>query len=261
MGNAELWAHAQTALMQRAPRPYMKVLAAVQKADMLGQRLLDALLLLPWCLLQPAQWTNVRVACGRMLYRSAQSWAECVGRPSRRLGVRAVTPPTHHQPHCWQDQGGDHATLNLSCACPAHDPPKGPLGIHQEAKAPTLIHRIVPAGLIKARPLDEWRETVAILASFGSGDEWPGLCDALARRLASGGLRHAATLCWICAGNVQLAVQHWLATAGPSGSLPTPALQVSPGRLACGPVGTPVVLLLVARVSRHMLVTMLGGVG
>lgn len=37
MGNADLWAHAQTALMQRAPRPYMKVLAAVQKADMLGK--------------------------------------------------------------------------------------------------------------------------------------------------------------------------------------------------------------------------------
>ena len=85
------------------------------------------------------------------------------------------------------------------------------------------------AGLIKARPLDEWRETVAILASFGSGDEWPGLCDALARRLASGGLRHPATLCWICAGNVELAVKHWLSTAGPSGALPTPALQVGPG--------------------------------
>ena len=86
------------------------------------------------------------------------------------------------------------------------------------------------AGLIKARPLDEWRETVAILCSFGSGDEWPTLCDALARRLASGGLRHAATLCWICAGNVELAVKHWLATAGPTGALPTPALQVGHSR-------------------------------
>ena len=44
MGNADLWAHAQTALMQRAPRPYMKVLAAVQKADMLGKPYLDMLL-------------------------------------------------------------------------------------------------------------------------------------------------------------------------------------------------------------------------
>ena len=42
MGNADLWAHAQTALMQRAPRPYMKVLAAVQKADMLGEPCLDS---------------------------------------------------------------------------------------------------------------------------------------------------------------------------------------------------------------------------
>ena len=38
------------------------------------------------------------------------------------------------------------------------------------------------AGLIKSRPLDEWRETMAILCSFSTGEEWAGLCDALARR-------------------------------------------------------------------------------
>ena len=70
MGNAELWAHAQTALMQRAPRPYMKVLAAVQKADMLGQRLFGTLLLLPWCLLQPWKQSGVHVE-GRMIYMHA----------------------------------------------------------------------------------------------------------------------------------------------------------------------------------------------
>ena len=41
------------------------------------------------------------------------------------------------------------------------------------------------AGLIKARPLDEWRETMAILCSFSSSDEWSGLCDALARMYAT----------------------------------------------------------------------------
>ena len=38
MGGPELWARAQAAFMQKAPRPYMKVLGAVQKADMLGAR-------------------------------------------------------------------------------------------------------------------------------------------------------------------------------------------------------------------------------
>ena len=36
MGGPDLWNRAQTAFMHRAPRPYMKVLGAVQKADMLG---------------------------------------------------------------------------------------------------------------------------------------------------------------------------------------------------------------------------------
>ena len=40
----------------------------------------------------------------------------------------------------------------------------------------------VSAGLIKSRQLDEWRETMAILCSFSTGEEWAGLCDALARR-------------------------------------------------------------------------------
>ncbi|KAK9805066.1 hypothetical protein WJX73_010529 [Symbiochloris irregularis] len=85
------------------------------------------------------------------------------------------------------------------------------------ARAPRPYMRIIQAvqksdwvGLIKSRPLDDWRDTMAILCSFASAEEWTGLCDALAKRLAAAGLRHAATLCWICAGNVDNAVKHWL---------------------------------------------------
>jgi hypothetical protein len=33
-------------------------------------------------------------------------------------------------------------------------------------------------------------------------DQWASLCDALASRLAQTGMQHAASLCYICAGNV-----------------------------------------------------------
>ena len=80
------------------------------------------------------------------------------------------------------------------------------------------------AGLIKSRPLDRWRETLAALTAYCGAEEWPGLCDALARRLAAAGLPHAATLVWVCAGNLDRAVRQWSADAR-AGGLTTPALR------------------------------------
>ena len=80
---------------------------------------------------------------------------------------------------------------------------------------------------MKARPLDRWRETLAALTAYAGADEWPGLCDALARRLAAAGLAHAATLVWVCACNVDRAVRQWSADAR-AGGLTTDALQVGP---------------------------------
>lgn len=64
-------------------------------------------------------------------------------------------------------------------------------------------------GLVKERPLDQWKETLAVLCSHSNRDEFQGLCDALARRLSGGGLTHAATLCWICAAKVDQALHVW----------------------------------------------------
>lgn len=64
-------------------------------------------------------------------------------------------------------------------------------------------------GLVKERPLDQWKETLAVLCSHSNLDEFQGLCDALARRLSGGGLTHAATLCWICAAKVDQALHVW----------------------------------------------------
>ncbi|KAK9829183.1 hypothetical protein WJX72_004364 [[Myrmecia] bisecta] len=77
-----------------------------------------------------------------------------------------------------------------------------------------VVHAIMEndfLALIKSRPLDTWKETLAILCAYSRAEEWADLCDALARRLAGAGLAHAATLCWICAGNVDQTVKHWTA--------------------------------------------------
>jgi hypothetical protein len=56
--------------------------------------------------------------------------------------------------------------------------------------------------LVKTRPVAQWRETLAVLATYTGSDQWASLCDALASRLGQTGMAHAASLCYICAGNV-----------------------------------------------------------
>ena len=56
-----------------------------------------------------------------------------------------------------------------------------------------------------------WKETLAILVTYASADEFASLCDSLATRLKDVGKdSKAATLCYICAGNVDRTVQIWL---------------------------------------------------
>ena len=78
---------------------------------------------------------------------------------------------------------------------------------------------------MKSRPLDRWRETLALLAAYAAAEEWPGLCEALARRLAAAGLPHAATLTYICAGDVEATICQWTAQLGAQG-IAVDALQV-----------------------------------
>ena len=44
---------------------------------------------------------------------------------------------------------------------------------------------------------------------FSQADEWTLLCDTLAARLMSSGDTTAATLCYICAGNIDKTVEIW----------------------------------------------------
>jgi protein transport protein SEC31 len=73
------------------------------------------------------------------------------------------------------------------------------------------------AGLVKAAPLDGWRDTLAALAVFAGADAFPGLADALAKRAAAAGMVHAAACAAAAAGNVDGAVGHWAAQAGVTG--------------------------------------------
>ncbi|KVH88303.1 hypothetical protein Ccrd_024184 [Cynara cardunculus var. scolymus] len=58
--------------------------------------------------------------------------------------------------------------------------------------------------LVNTRPIKSWKETLALLCT-----EWTLLCDALASRLIAAGNTLAATLCFICAGNIDKTVEIW----------------------------------------------------
>ncbi|KAJ4978081.1 hypothetical protein NE237_008861 [Protea cynaroides] len=63
--------------------------------------------------------------------------------------------------------------------------------------------------LVKTRPLAAWKETLAFLCTFAQREEWTLLCDTLASRLMLAGNTLAATLCYICAGNIDKTVEIW----------------------------------------------------
>ncbi|KAK6933923.1 WD40 repeat [Dillenia turbinata] len=63
--------------------------------------------------------------------------------------------------------------------------------------------------LVNTRPLKSWKETLALLCTFAQREEWTLLCDTLASRLLSVGKTLAATLCFICAGNIDKTVEIW----------------------------------------------------
>ncbi|KAF7824612.1 protein transport protein SEC31-like protein B-like [Senna tora] len=73
--------------------------------------------------------------------------------------------------------------------------------------------------LVNSRPLKFWKETLALLCSFAQRDEWTMLCDTLASKLMAAGNTLAATLCFICAGNIDKTVEIWSRSlqSGPEG--------------------------------------------
>lgn len=65
--------------------------------------------------------------------------------------------------------------------------------------------------LINDRLVSQWRETLAMLVAYvNDTDSWVSLCNELGMKLAQARKEHAATLCFICAGNVDRAVALWM---------------------------------------------------
>ncbi|KAI4382981.1 hypothetical protein MLD38_008868 [Melastoma candidum] len=82
--------------------------------------------------------------------------------------------------------------------------------------SPSLYMKVISAmvtndlhSLVDNRSLKYWKETLAILCSFAQGEEWALLCNTLASKLLAAGNTLAATLCFICAGNIDKTVEIW----------------------------------------------------
>jgi len=85
----------------------------------------------------------------------------------------------------------------------------------QAAKRPFLA---VVAAIINSRLGDlvatsdpaEWKETLAILSTYGKSDEFSSLCEQLGEVLEGAGDEKAASLCYLCAINVPKTVSIWI---------------------------------------------------
>jgi protein transport protein SEC31 len=76
-----------------------------------------------------------------------------------------------------------------------------------------VLHAVIKNQLmdyVVRSDLLRWKETMAMLSTYGKSEEFPSLCEALASRLEiESGDRSSATLCYMCAANVARVVQFW----------------------------------------------------
>jgi len=63
--------------------------------------------------------------------------------------------------------------------------------------------------LVKESDLKRWKETLAILLAYSTGEERDALVNELASRLESRSDFHAALLCYLCSSNVDCVVALW----------------------------------------------------
>ncbi|KAE9308391.1 Protein transport protein SEC31 B [Phytophthora fragariae] len=83
---------------------------------------------------------------------------------------------------------------------------------HQQRPVMRVVSAIIKnelTELVDVSDLAEWRETLAILSTYAKSEEFPSLCDKLATRLEAAGDLHSATLCFMCAVNVEKTVNAW----------------------------------------------------
>jgi protein transport protein SEC31 len=96
-----------------------------------------------------------------------------------------------------------------------------------------ILHSIIKSnlmGMVKSSNLGRWRETLAVLSTYGKSEEFPKMCASLASRLETeANDPDSATLCYMCAANVESTVAYWTADLkaanNAKGSIDTKALQ------------------------------------
>jgi len=64
----------------------------------------------------------------------------------------------------------------------------------------------------------KWRETLAVLSTYGQSEEFPSLCAALGDRLEESGDAANASLCYMCALDLGQAVKYWKLTLEDAGT-------------------------------------------
>ena len=57
--------------------------------------------------------------------------------------------------------------------------------------------------------MEDWKESLAVISTYGRTEDFPKFCVALAEKLNGAGKADAAVLCHICAGNVEAASLYW----------------------------------------------------
>jgi protein transport protein SEC31 len=76
-----------------------------------------------------------------------------------------------------------------------------------------ILHAIIKnemMTLVLQSDLVKWRETLALLSTYGKSEEFPAMCEALAARLEEEEKDfESATLCYMCAANVTRSVSYW----------------------------------------------------
>jgi len=66
--------------------------------------------------------------------------------------------------------------------------------------------------LVAVSDPSKWKETLAVLSTYGKSEEFPMLCAALGDRLEGAGDMANASLCYMCALNLGQAVNYWKVT-------------------------------------------------
>eukprot|EP01113_Clastostelium_recurvatum_P048040 TRINITY_DN865_c0_g1_i3.p1 TRINITY_DN865_c0_g1~~TRINITY_DN865_c0_g1_i3.p1 ORF type:complete len:1250 (+),score=350.23 TRINITY_DN865_c0_g1_i3:202-3951(+) len=69
------------------------------------------------------------------------------------------------------------------------------------------------ADLVTRADLSDWRAALATICTYSKSGEFGQLCGLLADRLATAGDNRAATLCYICAGNLEKTTNVWARSA------------------------------------------------